>query len=265
MIAIQGIDLTLMNTRMNRYVTELGMKASDVTKQQAGLLLRDIVNHSGPVNLAKSQKQAVEFSKNVFNQVRPAQFAFKRPQQGTGEMRWLAAGPQFLLGTDAANFQPEMSVEQAANIYFEKTKANKFGPSYVRAGRRGKQHVMKLNRIVIRRGTLRSLQKIITEGFGKLKASFAVGWDELGVKGRLPAWVKRHIQKSKSNGRGQVIVNLKSTRPSVTIISRANGCTGEKSLAVIKGAVRYRSAAMLKDLALYAKGIKKHAGFKLSN
>jgi hypothetical protein len=264
MIEIKSIDLTRLNVTMNRYVKELGLKSADVTFKTAGLLVRDLVTRSAPSNLARAQQRSVRFSKNVFNQARPRAFAFAAAQRGHGDLRWLSSGPDFLLGTMKESFQPQMSAQEAIKIYAEKAQpaGKKFGKSYERIGRRGKQAVMRLNRIVISRSALLGLQKHLKDNFGKLKASWAVGWAQLQVKGRLPSWVAKHIPKMRGRGLGEIRPNLKGDRPTITIISRASGCASQQSLQMIKGALRYRVEAMKRDIKLYAKGVKKIAGFK---
>lgn len=249
------IDTSNFTARTRLWAKSSGLSFRDGLRKQAGLLIRDLVNSSAPRNLARAKKLAEREVKQVFRAAPPQ--VFVGDKRGHGRMVWLYAHPRALTGVATEDFQTGIGPDEMKEaFYLQKFKR---GIAWRESGTRGKQHVLWLNRIVVRR--MAAFIKKLRDRFGLLKASWAVGWDVLNVAGRLPDWVRKHVRSGEARG---VLVNglANAERPFLNMISTANGVERRASLVAIRLAVRRRQVAMLRDIRYYLDGTKKKSGLK---
>lgn len=255
MLAIQNFDITRLRVRLNEFKQFTGKSDDEVVRNQGGLLMRDLVKDAPPKNLAESQRKAEGFAKNVFAPM--PNDTFQSTQRGQGDIAWLYSGPQFILGTARGNYQPNLSTEAMRSVYAKESRKKTFGKRYERIGKRGQQAVIRLNRMVVRRGNLRQFTAGLRNTFGKLKGAWSEGWDLIGVKASLPNWIRRHHGK----GRGSFLLTS-GTKPTLTLINRANGVESEYSRRAISHALRRRAGAIAADIRRQIQGNYRRAGFK---
>lgn len=246
---------------MRRYGAELRLTRSQVVWMQTGLLKAELVNGLPPGNLSKSQEQAVKDTKKVFFAGReggkPLDIFFGPKAQGKG-MRWLYAGPKYVVGVFPDDFRPSISGTEMQREMNELRRGHFRGAAWHEVGKRGTQHVYRVNRTVVRRGDLSNLRKQVVNSFGKLKASFAVDWEKFRIARPLRRWIARHVPTAKGR---TVDMSKAPDDPYVEIISSARGVSSERALKAIRAAVRKRTGAMLADLRNQLNGAYKRAGF----
>lgn len=251
------LDMTNYRSRVATWSKAVGVSMREGLQIQVGLLVKDLVAGAAPKNLNKAQKRAERDVKRLFAAGPITAF----PQEQRGGKRgifWLASGPEWIYGVEPPDLQPHASLDQMRRIYSESRNQPR-GKAWLELGKRGKQKAMRLDRIVVGAAKLQRFIKNQMQRFGLQKAAWGVGWDILQVRGRLPQWIRKHITSGEA--KGVMLNNLSAPKPSVTIISRATGVERASSLRMVRGAIKKRAAAMLKDMKLYLNGTKKRAGF----
>jgi len=266
------VDMTLLHQRIPEWAKIVGVTVDDALAYHAGQLKWELMAGAPPKSLAKSQAKAVKDTKKVFfagKEGGKALDIFFGPQaQGKG-MRWLYAGPKYLVGVQPDDFQPGMGVDQMQREMNEYRRGFFRGAGWHEIGIRGRgagaetggQHVHRINRTIVRRGELEKLRKVLKNNFGKLKAAWAVGMEQFPVAASkaIPGWVKKHIPTA--SGRNEI--HLSGPATYVEIINFSPGVTHDRAMANVRRAVKKRAGAIKKDLQLYLQGIKKAADFKM--
>ncbi len=250
-IHIDRVDTSRWNAFMRRFPDELGQCASDVARFQTGKVMEELYKGASPTSLDKAKKSAERDVRRVFapgaTKDGTPYSLFPVDQRGQGDTVWLYAGKQFLVGVDAADFQPQLQGDQASKLYYE-SKNQSRGNKWQLIGRRGlHQQVQKIRRVLIRPSAFKALVKQAQGGFGKLKASWALGKYAAHANFLLPQWISKWIQNG--GAKGGFINNLTDKRqPSFTIISEAVGCESDKSMRNVDRALKRREFAMAADL-----------------
>lgn len=249
-------NLMRFNQAMSRFDTELGMMPGVVVKDQAGLLMAELVRQEGPKDLATLERNIDRDVKKKFATM-PAGALTASHRQGKGFV-WLLASPYSLTGVKPERFKLEANADSLKKLYYTEELAKQ---KYSKIGRRGKQAVVELNRIVVRKGVLQQFKKLLKSAGGKLKASWALAWPTLQPKGRRPPkWVMRHVG---GKAKGGFINGLGFPgKATFTLISRATGVEQPHSKIAVNKALTTRFHKMSADIKLYLKGIKKRVGFK---
>jgi hypothetical protein len=252
------IDTSNLVKRTQVWSKAAGLSFRDALEVQAGLLVKDLVAGAAPRSLARAQKRAELDVKHVFNPGPTAAFASAK-RGGKKGMTWLYASKEAVVGIKSTDLRQGDSAVSLLKLYRAAQKKPR-GATYKKLSTRGKQRVMQLNRIVIGRAKFSRFVETIRARFGMQKASWAVGWVALKVKGVLPAWVWKHVATGEAKG---VLVNglANAEKPYLQIISRATGVERQSSLRAIRAAVKKRHGSMLADMRLYLNGTKKQAGF----
>lgn len=258
MLTIRNIDIQNLRNRLGELARFTKASHDDIVRQQGGLLMRDLVMDAPPQRLSKSQQKAEEFSRNVFAPMPKEPFPISK--RGTGMMVWLFSGPLFLLGADRRNYMPDIGSSEMRRLYAIRARQGSFGRRYDRIGKRDPQPVIKLNRIVVSRGALREFNRSLRNSFGKLKGAWSTGWDFIGVKSRLPNWIRRH----QNNGKGSYLLT-RGENPTLTLVNRSNGVESEYSRRAITHALRKRAGAIAADIRNQLRGNYRKAGFKNSS
>lgn len=253
------VDMTKFSQTLRRYETELGMSLAKVVRQQAGLFKQEVVNALPPRNVKKSKEQAISDTKRVFfagkegTQLKP----FFGPKAEGAEMRWIYAGPKYLVGVFKDDWKPSMGVVEMQREMNAYRNGHFRGAGWHQTKQRGAQHIYRVNRIVVRRSQLEMLRKQISANFGKLKASFAVDWEKFNIARALPAWIRKHVAAA----RGRTLDMTSGPKPFVEMVSNAAGVSKPQAVKAIRTAVKKRVGAMTADIRNQLNGVYKRAGF----
>lgn len=159
----------------------------------------------------------------------------------TSDFTWLAAGPNFLVGINDEDNQTGISADEAVKTYYENKNIGPRGNAWERVGTRGKQAVMRLNRIRIRPGTMNGMRRAIEARFGQSKAAFARTAVHY-LKRSFPNWVTRAIPDAVLNGKSILSeIGLRSTKePFLEFGSRAPGVTSNpRMVAAIQAGAKW--------------------------
>ncbi len=218
----------------------------------------------GAKTLAKAERRANADIRERF--MAGPETAFPIAQRGGGNgMTWLYAGPDFLVGARNENVRLDLTADQMRGLM--KTTPPFTGNSWLRIGKRGKQNVMMMNRLVVKRGERKRLLEIITNRLGLIKAKLSTASHELGYK-NVPAWIARHYSAVKADGTG--IFNFDRAAAddvAITFGGKAPGLeTNHFITGKLKGVVEHRKQVILakteKLLAGYAYNWNTGAVFK---
>lgn len=256
MITVDQVDLSrdlqAWQDAVARRSDKLGTTMEEEVKTQAGLLMRELVKRLPPKSKASLEKQIAGDAKKVFADDK---IWFRKKQQGKdGEMIWMRPGPNSLTGIERAMVIPSANAAQMSALY--KEHAGKMGKKYQRIGSRGKQAVRKINRFMVKPAELKRFQRLQHGKVGKLKASIAMAWNHLAVKGARPAaWIMRHVESQTARGSYVDGLHVKD-RPSFEIVSNQGGCTSQEALKTVAFVMRQRAMAMLGDLTRKLKHMK---------
>jgi hypothetical protein len=252
-------DLSRLMQVMARWGAELRLTKEQVLRQQAGLLMQDLVNVTGPKSLEHLGKQIDRDTRKVFA---PMPKIPLEHQRGRGFV-WLLAGPDFLIGTQPINMHTLDSVDDLERIYRTSNQltAQIKEKSLTKIGMHGKQDVYRWNRLIVARKTLSAFQARQKLKGGAFKAAWALAWDTLRTGSRLASWVRRHIDNR--TAKGSYIDMLSAPGKSFfTFINRSPGSTDERNLQKFRAALIHRTEAMLADLKNQMRGAYRRAGFK---
>jgi hypothetical protein len=242
-------DLSRWGDSVARYVTELGLTAEEAVKAQTGHVMRELADSLPPTSKKRLESRIAGDAKKVFHGINREMFTGK--QRGRGDMVWLGASDVSLTGVEKSLYRPGVSAMQMIGIY--KARSNKMGNKYLALGYRGVQHVNRIDRVVVKQSALKQFQKIQEAKVGKLKASVALAWEHLAVKGRKPAaWIMRHIKNKTAKGSFTDGLNNRQF-PTFTIISNQPGITSNRSKEVISFVLQKRIRAMKADLEKWAR------------
>jgi hypothetical protein len=172
-----------------------------VLKVEGGQLAWDISERLGPASKEKAEDKAERDVKRFLTD-RPVFSNLGEDQQysSMADFTWLEAGPGFLVGINDEDNQVGAGTGDAAKFFRGSQKAGSRGKAYIDLGKRGKQHVYRLNRTRVSRSALRSVVKTIKDKFGTLRASFAFTAAQLLPQKRVPVWISRHFATN-ANGR----------------------------------------------------------------
>lgn len=242
-------EINRLGNTMALYVDKFGMDGREVVTRQAGLLMRDLVEALPPSDKAHAEKSIRKDTLGVF--AGPSYAMFPEKNRGSGDMVWLNAGPSFLTGIAAADYRMSASAADMLSTY-EASRPGR-GKKYVRMGTRGKQYVQRLNRFLVRAGQLAAFIKRQVSRIGKMKASFAIGWDAYGPKGKRPAkWIMDHVQDGSAKGAafpGFGIPNVAT----FTLVSNAKGIERDTAIQAVRRAVHNRIEKIKLDVARIVK------------
>lgn len=167
-------------------------------------------------------------------------------QGGDSSMKWIIAGPHFLYG-----LPPKLDLRGRGEIIQEyRSFKDAGGKRITTIGRRGKQKVYAINRLVADKAAVRNLVKRLVDNIGRAKAAWAQAASILGETD-IPGWISKHFPTPK----GVLTQSGSGVGSSVTIGSRAPG-VGKQS-AMYKGVFRRRINSMKARIKLINSGYAK--------
>lgn len=268
---LQG-DMSRLNECLGNYARELKIEPPVAVRLQAGILARELAEGAAPASRQALERSIEKDVKKVYAPA-PRQMLPLAHRQGKGFV-WLMASPSVVVGVRNLDYHLEDSVDDMSRLFH---KTNPRGSRYEQMGARREtvggavqrvakgrhaQKVVRLNRIVVKRGVYSQFLTRLKKRAGILGGSWAVAWPVLQPKGaKPPAYKFRHVQDG--SARGTYIDGLGIPgHAQFSLVNRATGCTGEKQIEMVRGKLRYRAIAMAADLKNLLRGAYKRAGFK---
>lgn len=169
-------------------------------KDQGRLLAWEASTQLGPKKESRGEAKVLADVKQTFAPGPVEVFEFSKRQGAGGDsgLTWLYSGPDFLVGVPQENLQPAMSATTMRSKQRELNEQVK-GKAWTQIGKRGKQVVMKWNRIVVKRSAFESLLKMKNKRVGRMRATFAYAAHRLGMD-RIPRWISRHFETVAADG-----------------------------------------------------------------
>ena len=214
-----------------------------VLKSEAGQLAWDISQSLGPSTKSDALGK-IERDMKQFLTTKPAYSNLDSDQQysSVADFTWLQAGPNFLVGINDEDNMPGASGGEAVAILRAGQKSTPRGKAYVSLGRRGKQHVYRLNRTRIAPSAFRAAKSLLSGKVGLLRASFAFAASVLIPAKRIPEWIAAHFP-SRAQGRA-VFSDAGLSHPTEPFIEFGSNAAGVESnpriSSKISGAVERR-------------------------
>lgn len=117
------------------------------------------------------------------------------------EFTWLTAGPNFLLGINDEDNQLNANGEDAYKMLRVAQKGMDRGDAYQKLGRRGKQAVMRLNKVRVSQAALKFVRAKIAGKTGELRAAFYSIAARYVPSKRIPAWIRAKFPQVEASGK----------------------------------------------------------------
>lgn len=259
-------ELTRLISSLNGCLLGNGATPGDCQKllrNEAGHLAWEISKQLGPNTKQEGDSNVMKDARRVFFPIKPGVAASFDGKQGSRpDFLWLFAtkqGPGQLVGAATEDILGDSAGDLRGVFYGANRKRGaawqdlgelshqspdskgRMRPHY--RSWRGRQHAVKINRIVVTTNAFNRLVKSVKAHVGELRASFARAAMDCLSKKPIPSWVRKQIDATKANGKS--IFNdagLKhQTAPFIEFGSRAKGVTSNPFIAEkIKGAVETR-------------------------
>lgn len=216
-------DLSGLGRALGELQAVTGGDFAELTRIEAGQMAWRVAQDIGPVNAGKAHKTVEKNVKSVLS-FKPVRENIKGTHQGSGDVKWLYSGKNFVAGIQRENDHKSATSAEALRLYY----AGKAKGGYDRVntwsnvGTRGHQSVMILNRIRVAKAAFATVVKSIAANIGQAKASFAFATAQTTSK-RIPSWIAKHFP---TRANGKAIFNDASAKPNSPFVefgSRAPG------------------------------------------
>lgn len=235
---------------MLKKIDGIGLSAQKVLRDEAGKLAATLIKISGgKINSVKRNiTRRVEKS---FVELQPNRSPHKTDKPGESGVQWLGSTSGAIYGVDQEMDYTGADLKKLSEYLVSK----KTRPKWAREGRRGKQAVWIVRRAYVKHSQLAELKRIMLGHIGRRQAGWVKAWKHLGspiVGNPIPTQVLRNAE----GARGTFADGLSiKDAPEFTLINQAAGSS--KLREICKRALQIRTKAMLADLALYIRGVKK--------
>jgi len=225
------VDMTGLNEKLGNLLGALigtGQKGDIHTflRTEAGQLAWDISNAVGPTNAESARDGVSKSMAYVFRTEPSSNLDRDQRYSSTADFTWIYSWSKNGGGVIGVNDEDNQTRAGAGELetMLRAGLKHKRGKAYIDLGKRGKMHIMRLNRIMISKSGWNGLAKKIMDSTGQLRASFAATAERCGIKKRIPAFVRRHITggMSKKSIFDDSAMNH-PTNPSITFGSTAKG------------------------------------------
>ena len=255
-------------------------QCKDMLKTEAGLLAWEISEQLGPRTLPEGKANVEKDVSKVFFPIDENVPYFTGSKMGKQEdLQWLFAYGGKPAGKEASflvGAAPEDIITDRAtdlrDIFYRANRDR--GPAWQDLGERiptevgktrrykswrGRQHAIKINRVVVSRAAYDRLVRIVQAKLGELRASFARTAEAFNARKRIPVWVTDKIGETTWNGKS--IFNDAGlnhpTEPFIEFGSRAKGVESNPIIAErIHAAFVRRSYIIAKKVKNLASGAK---------
>ena len=255
-------------------------QCKDMLKTEAGLLAWEISEQLGPRTLPEGKANVEKDVSKVFFPIDENVPYFTGSKMGKQEdLQWLFAYGGKPAGKEASflvGAAPEDIITDRAtdlrDIFYRANRDR--GPAWQDLGERiptevgktrrykswrGRQHAIKINRVVVSRAAYDRLVRIVQAKLGELRASFARTAEAFNARKRIPVWVTDKIGETTWNGKS--IFNDAGlnhpTEPFIEFGSRAKGVESNPIIAEkIHAAFVRRSYIIADKVKKLARGAK---------
>lgn len=220
-----------------------GVAKGDVQRAlevEAGQCAWRIAQQLGPSSSATATRRLnSEMSRYVTSRPTWSNLDENQKYSSTSDFTWLYAGPRFVAGINDEDDQTDLSVSDAVKLYSDARKLPSRGNAWITLGKRGKQAILRVNRIHLKQATLSGVRLVIASKFGQSKATF-VRTAMRYLRRSFPAWVTRQVPTVIENGKAILDESqLRSSIPSITFGSRAPGVeSNPKMVKAIQNGVK---------------------------
>lgn len=232
-------------------------EAQQVLRTETGQLAGRMGDAVGP----KSQSAAM---KKVDREIKghlamfPRSVNLNQESESYADFTWLYASPNALVGINDEDNQIKASGEEAYEMLRAGQHATPRGNSYVEIGQRGKQKIMRQNRVRVSAAAFNTVRRIIAEKTGQLRAAcYRIAKLYVPSK-RVPAWIESKFNAVEANGKSRVGESLMNT-PEASIefaITSAGVNSNPYLVAKIQGAIKGASISIKSKLDKISKGAK---------
>jgi hypothetical protein len=253
-------EIRALERDMLLFAEYTGKTIGDVVKEQAALLQRDLVHEAPPESQSKLRDSIERDIRKVFRPNPPSRGWWppnsrKSGARVKGTIRWLYATPFMLYGVPRSLDFTGKRAKELLPYYYDQLSRRKLGAKPItraKVGQRGRQAIVLTYKPIITLQQVTALKKYLESRMGLLKASWAVGWEQLNPGKRLAQWIARHLRKA----RGETQIDINDRKPSVTFISRAIGTAHPAARWAMKRAVKGRAAKLRAHLRYRMRGWK---------
>ncbi len=252
--------------------------AAKLLKNEAGQLAWEFSEQLGPRTKEEGNENVVKDAKRVFFPIPPeVAKPFADKQGSRPDFLWLFAtkqGPGMLVGASTedilgnsndlrdvfyrANRKRGATWQDLGDVTHETPDSNGRMRQHRQAWR-GRQHAVKINRVVVTTFAFNRLLKQVQAQVGQLRASFGRTAQECAPSKRIPGWVKNQIENCIGNGKSIFEPEGLShpTSPFIAFGSRAKGVESNPYIArKIHAAVVRRQHVIADKLGKVLSGYK---------
>lgn len=194
------VDTSVLNARLLELQDALVASGgngdlSQVVADEARLLAWEIARQVGPRSVSSGTKKITRDVKRAYAAENPK---FLEGKKRDGEkFDWVVATSEALVGFAKSDVRTGDSSSTLTEQMAADLKQHQGGN--IRLGKRGKQQVIRRNKVLISKPSLTGLIKLRSQRIGRLKASFAYTAAQLGQQ-RIPRWVSVHFDSLRSEG-----------------------------------------------------------------
>jgi hypothetical protein len=171
---------------------------------ETGQLAGRIGDAVGPKTQSAANKRIDRDIKQQLT-VLPRYSIFEREEQSESsaysDFTWLTASPYSLTGINSEDDQSSASGAAAYEMLRAGQKSVPRGNAYVHLGARGKQAVVRLNRIRVTTAAFNFVRNKIRESTGELRASFYAVAKHYVPSKPIPGWIARKIDQAEAKGK----------------------------------------------------------------
>lgn len=238
-------------------------------RAETGQLAWEISRQLGPKTIAQGTKAIERDARKVFFPLAiPMSQVFTGTQKGQGEIRWLfgSSSRDYLVGADADDVQLELNSTALAAIRRRERRdrgaiwrdigSRKMNRFNISDRKQAHQHVIKIERTVVRKSSFNAYIRALKEKVGLMRASFAYTAALFVPSKPIPAWVKKHFT-TRAQGRAVLSYQLQGDVPNITFGSRAKGVASNPYIAdKIARAIEKRKYILADKLKKIVRGYK---------
>lgn len=155
------------------------------------------------------------------------------------EFTWLYAAPTVLFGINDEDKQRGASTEAAFQMFRAGQHGRDRGDAYVPLGRRGKQKVMRLNRVQVSKAAFKGVVDILRNKQGQLRAAcYRIAAHYVPTK-RVPAWLRDKFATVEANGKSQIQETILDAHGNITAIIKSPGVqSNDRLVEKFRGAIK---------------------------
>lgn len=244
--------------------TLFGRGASDgevqiALKAETGQLAGRFGDAIGPATKDKASKQVEsEIKQQLTILPRYSNADFPMESETYADFTWLYASPQALVGINDEDNQLKASGEEALKMLRAGQKSTPRGKAWVDIGKRGKQHIMRLNRVRISAQAFNYVRRSIMGKMGMLRAAaYSIAVRYVPSK-RIPAWVADKIPAAETSGKSRVNeINMGTSSPVIEFTIFGKGLESNPRLvSKLQGAMTGTAESMRAKLQKLSRGAK---------